>query len=46
MAALLSGQRAEGLQALDELIESKTDDEASLTVAALLYDAFESHQPD
>ena len=46
VAALLSGQRAEGLQALDELIESKTDDEASLTVALLvLYDAFESHQP-
>jgi hypothetical protein len=46
VAALLSGQRAEGLQVLDELIESKTDDETALTVALLvLYDAFESHQP-
>jgi VWFA-related protein len=45
VAALLSGQRAEGLKVLDELIESKTDDETSLTVGLLvLYDAFDSHQ--
>src|SRR5262245_21573839 len=45
VAALLSGQRVEGLKMLDELIDSKTDDETSLTVGLLvLYDAFESHQ--
>jgi tetratricopeptide (TPR) repeat protein len=45
VAALLSGQRAEGLQALDELIEKKADDEASLAIGVLvLYDAFESGQ--
>ncbi len=45
VSALLSGQRAEGLKVLDELIESKTDDETSLTVGLLvLYDAFDSHQ--
>jgi tetratricopeptide (TPR) repeat protein len=45
VSALLSGQRAEGLKVLDELIDSKTDDETSLTVGLLvLYDAFESHE--
>ena len=46
VAALLSGQRVEGVKALDELIESKADDETVLTVGLLvLYDAFDSHQP-
>jgi hypothetical protein len=46
VAALLSGQRVEGVTALDELIESKADDETVLTVGLLvLYDAFDSHQP-
>jgi len=45
VAALLSGQRAEGLKALDELIEKKADDEAALAIGVLvLYDAFESGQ--
>jgi len=45
VAALLSGQRAEGLRAMDDLIEKKADDEASLTIAMfVLYDAFESNQ--
>ena len=45
VAALLSGQRTEGLQALDELIEKKADDEATLAIGVLvLYDAFESGQ--
>jgi hypothetical protein len=45
VSALLSGQRAEGLKVLDELIDSKTDDETSLTVGLLvIYDAFDSHQ--
>ena len=45
IAAMLSGQRIEGLRAMDELIESKADDEASLAIALLvLYDAFESGQ--
>ena len=45
VAALLSGQRAEGLRALDELIEKKADNEAALTIGVLvLYDAFESGQ--
>jgi len=45
VSALLSGQRVEGLKTLDELIDSKTDDETSLTVGLLvLYDAFDSHQ--
>ena len=45
VAALLSGQRADGLRALDELIEKKADDEAALAIGVLvLYDAFESGQ--
>src|SRR5690242_3249239 len=45
VAALLSGQRAEGLRAMDDLIEKKADDESTLTVAMfVLYDAFESGQ--
>ena len=46
VAALLSGHRGEGFKTLDELIESKADDETALTVGLLvLYDAFDSHQP-
>jgi hypothetical protein len=45
IAALLAGQRADGLRAIDELIEKKADDEAALSIALLvLYDAFESGQ--
>jgi tetratricopeptide (TPR) repeat protein len=45
VAALLSGQRADGLRALDELIEKKADDERVLAFGVLvLYDAFESGQ--
>jgi len=45
IAALLAGQRADGLRAIDELIERKADDEAALSIALLvLYDAFESGQ--
>jgi VWFA-related protein len=45
VAALLSGKRADGLRMLDELIEKKADDEASLAIGVLvLYDAFESGQ--
>jgi predicted Zn-dependent protease len=46
VASLLAGQQAEGLQALDELIEKRADDEPSLALALLtLYEAFESRQP-
>jgi hypothetical protein len=46
VAALLSGQQAEGLQALDELIEKRAEDEPSLALALLmLYEAFGSRQP-
>jgi tetratricopeptide (TPR) repeat protein len=45
VAAMLSGKRAEGLSALDELIEKKADDEASLAIGVLvLYDAFDAGQ--
>jgi VWFA-related protein len=45
IAAMLSGQRIEGLRAMDEVIDGKADDEASLAIALLvLYDAFESGQ--
>src|SRR4051812_22484259 len=45
VAAMLSGKRAEGLRALDELIEKKADDEASLAIGVLvLYDAFDAGQ--
>lgn len=45
VAALLSGQRAEGLRAVDDLIEKKAEDEETLTIAMfVLYDAFESNQ--
>ncbi len=45
VAAMLSGQRAEGLRALDELIEKKADDEAALAIGVLvLYDAFDTAQ--
>jgi predicted Zn-dependent protease len=45
VAALLSGQRAEGLRAMDDLIEKKADDETTLAIAMfVLYDAFESGQ--
>jgi hypothetical protein len=46
VAALLTGQHAEGLQALDELIEKRADDEPALALALLtLYEAFERRQP-
>ena len=46
VAALLAGQHAEGLQALDELIEKRADDEPALALALLtLYEAFERRQP-
>lgn len=46
VAALLAGQQAEGLRALDELIEKRADDESSLALALLtLYEAFESRRP-
>ena len=46
VAALLAGQPAEGLQALDELIEKRADDEPALALGLLtLYEAFESRRP-
>jgi VWFA-related protein len=46
LAALLSGRQAEGLQAVDELVEARADDEPSLALALLvLYDAFVSGRP-
>ncbi len=46
VAALLAGQRDDGMKVLEELIASKADDETGVTVGLLvLYDAFESHQP-
>ena len=45
VAALLSGQRAEGLHAMDELLERRPTMRLTLAVAMLvLYDAFESDQ--
>jgi VWFA-related protein len=45
-AALLAGRTADGLRALDELIEQKLDDEPTLTLALLvLYESFESAKP-
>jgi VWFA-related protein len=46
VAALLAGQPAKGLQALDELVEKRAEDEPSLALGLLmLYEAFESRQP-
>lgn len=46
VASLLAGQQAEGLQAVDELVEKQAADEPSLALALLvLYDAFESERP-
>jgi hypothetical protein len=46
VAALLAGQHAEGLQALDELIEKRADDEPGLALGILtLYEAFENRRP-
>lgn len=46
IAALVGGKSAEGLTALDELIEKRAEDEPSLAFALLaLYEAFESGQP-
>jgi VWFA-related protein len=46
VAALLAGQQAEGLQALDELVEKRADDEPALALGLLnLYEAFESRRP-
>ena len=45
-AALLAGRTADGLKALDELIEQRLDDDASLTLALLvLYESFETARP-
>jgi tetratricopeptide (TPR) repeat protein len=45
-AALLAGRTADGLNALDELIAQRGDDEASLSLALLvLYESFESARP-
>jgi Flp pilus assembly protein TadD len=45
-AALLAGRTADGLTALDELIDQRLDDEASLTMALLvLYESFEQSRP-
>ena len=46
VAALLGGKSADGLTALDQLIEKRAEDEPSLAFALLaLYEAFESGQP-
>ena len=46
VAALLGGKPIDGLQALDELIEKRAEDELSLAFALLmLYEAFERRQP-
>jgi VWFA-related protein len=46
LAALLAGERADGLQALDELIDTGAADEPSLAAALLvLYEAFVDGQP-
>lgn len=45
-AAFLAGRTGDGLKALDELIEQRMDDEASLTLALLvLYESFENGRP-
>ena len=45
-AALVGGKLAEGLLALDELIDKRAEDEPSLAFALLaLYEAFESGHP-
>ncbi|MGB2717382.1 MAG: tetratricopeptide repeat protein, partial [Vicinamibacterales bacterium] len=45
-AAFLAGRPGDGLKALDELIEQRLDDEASLTLALLvLYESFENARP-
>ena len=47
VAALLSGKQAEGLQAVDELVEKQAADEPSLALALLvLYDAFVNETAD
>jgi tetratricopeptide (TPR) repeat protein len=46
VAALVSGKSADGLTALEQLIEKRAEDEPSLAFALLaLYEAFESGQP-
>jgi VWFA-related protein len=46
VAALMSGKQAEGLRAVDELLEANAADEPSLALALLaLYDAFVGHRP-
>ena len=45
-AALLAGRTADGLKALDDLIDQRLDDDASLTLALLvLYESFENARP-
>ena len=46
VAALLGGQAEAGLQALDELLDNKIEDEPALALGLLtLYEAFESGDP-
>jgi VWFA-related protein len=46
VASLVAGREADGLRALDELIEQRADDESSLGLALLvLYEAFNDGQP-
>jgi tetratricopeptide (TPR) repeat protein len=46
VASLLSGKRADGLRAVDELVEKQAVDEPSLALALLvLYEAFVSERP-
>ncbi|MGH9374388.1 MAG: hypothetical protein ACRD15_22960, partial [Vicinamibacterales bacterium] len=46
LAALLSGEYADGLLTLDELVEKRSDDEPTLAAGLLvLYQAFEDGQP-
>lgn len=46
VAALQAGRHTDGLQALDDLVAKKADDEPSLALALLvLYEAFESREP-
>jgi tetratricopeptide (TPR) repeat protein len=46
VAALLAGKPADGLRAVDELLEKQAVDEPSLALALLvLYEAFVGHQP-
>jgi tetratricopeptide (TPR) repeat protein len=46
VAAVVGGRAADGLQAVDELVDARTDDEPMLMLALqVLYEAFKSGQP-